>query len=128
MRLIQWTEPSRSLTKAEVDVFYNAPLHKSTLFAFKTKFMDVPTHKGAFSLKMVLSGEEEYRIDRRTVKVTPGQFLLINEGEAYSSLINKETESVSVFLPDKVEQSAFLPPAALVCLVRAESRSNARRS
>lgn len=105
MRLIQWSQSSRSLTKAEVDVFYNAPLHVPTLFAFKTKAMDVPTHSGALSLKMVLSGEETYKFGARTARVTPGQLLLIDEGQAYSSLIEEETESVSIFLPDGDRQA-----------------------
>ncbi len=107
MRLTQWTKPSRSLTKYEVDVFYNAPLQSARLFVFKTKFMEVPTHKGAFSLKMVVSGAEDYRLGNRTARVTPGQILLVNDGETYSSLINQETESVSIFLP-AVESKAIL--------------------
>ena len=107
MQLVQWRQPARDLSRSEVDDFYHRPLSTPTLFKFKTTTLELPAHEGAFSLKLVLSGEEEYRIGRRTIALRPGQYLFVNAGETYSSRIASETESISIFLPEAERQSAI---------------------
>lgn len=107
MRIIKWEKSAHALTQAGIDKFYGAPLQTATAFKFKTKKLDVPPHGGAFSMKTVLSGEEHYRIGKRTVKLATGQMMFINAGETYSSRISAETESVSVFVPEDERISAI---------------------
>ena len=100
MRVAKWSKPSRELTKHEVDIFYDRPLHIPTLFSFKTRKFEVPSVSGAYSLKLVTSGVEEYEVDKRTIRLQPNQLLFVNAGQKYSSRIATETQSVSIFLPE----------------------------
>ena len=106
MQLVQWRQPERELSKSEVDDFYHRPLSAPTLFKFKTAKLELPAHSGAFSLKLVLSGKEEYQIGQRRIELRPGQFLFLNAEETYSSRISSETESISIFLPEAERLSA----------------------
>lgn len=112
MRVEEWEQPSRVLSDYEVDIFFNRPLEAPALFQFTTNQFETPTHAGAFSLKWVMSGEEEYRIGKRSVRLRPGQFLFVNEGEDYSSHIRGKTRSGSLFVPetDQVSALASLTP------------------
>ncbi len=110
MRIISWNSPTRKFAQPEVDDFYEKHLPAPTLFRFKTSNTELPEHGGSLSLKLVLSGEEEYRIGRRCVLLRPGQFLLVNAGQHYSSRIFRETESVSIFFPGH-ERSRLLEAA-----------------
>lgn len=110
MRVIHWQKPSRKFSDAEVDDFYNRQLRKPTLFRFRTKHAELPEHGGELSLKLILHGEEEYQIERRKVVLRPGQMLLINKGQHYSSRVLRETESVSIFFPAR-ERSDLLNAA-----------------
>ena len=107
MHLIQWQQPARELPSSEVDGFFHRPLSSPTLFKFKTENLELPAHRGAFSLKLVLSGMEEYQIGHRIVTLRPGQLLFLNAGETYSSRISRETESISIFLPEEERLAAF---------------------
>ena len=99
MRVHQWQGPGRRITASE-DRFYSSELCESTLFRFSTDYLEVEPHVGAFSLKLVLSGEEQYFFGRRTVTLSPGRFLLVNNGDSYSSRINSPTDSLSIFYRD----------------------------
>lgn len=99
MHVIEWERTSRDFSQHEVDDFYERPLEAPTLFRFTTTNMALPPHGGAFSLKLVLSGEEHYEIGPRRIILRPGQFLFVNDGETYASHINKRTESISIFVP-----------------------------
>ena len=56
-------------------------------------------HVGCLSIKTVLSGEEWYGIDNRRLAVRPGQFLILNDDQRYSCMIDtpEETKVLSVF-------------------------------
>ncbi len=110
MRIVSWKSPSRKFAQTEVDNFYDRQLYAPTLFRFKTSHTELPEHGGSLSLKLVLSGEEEYRIGRRSVVLRPGQFLFLNTGQHYSSRIIRETESVAIFFPDQ-DKSSLLEAA-----------------
>jgi AraC family transcriptional regulator len=66
-------------------------------------------HVGCLSLKTVLSGEEWYQVDGRHVAVRPGQFLILNDDQRYSSSIHKGNgaQSLSVFFQQEFAASVF---------------------
>jgi len=65
-------------------------------------------HVGCLSIKTVLSGEEWYRLDGRNVAVRPGQFLVLNDGQAYSCrIISGPVKTVSVFFGREFSQAVL---------------------
>lgn len=66
-------------------------------------------HVGCLSLKTVLSGEEWYGIDSRQIAVRPGQFLILNDNQTYSSRIHrgKMTRVLSVFFKTEFASAVF---------------------
>jgi AraC family transcriptional regulator len=66
-------------------------------------------HVGCLSLKTVFSGEEWYCVDGRRIAVRPGQFLVLNDDQTYSSCIPKgrSTHDVSVFFQKEFAASAY---------------------
>ena len=105
MQIHQWRGPGYRISASE-DRFFSSPLQESTVFRFSTDFFEVEPHAGAFSIKLVLSGEEHYRFGRRTVALRPGQVLLVNAGDEYSSRIDTLTESLSIFFRDSEFEAA----------------------
>jgi AraC-like DNA-binding protein len=55
----------------------------------------------AFSVKTVNSGREHYFVDRRRITVTPSDYLVLNEGRRYASLLESPRGATSfcVFYP-----------------------------
>ena len=100
MKINQWRDRRIDVTR-EDDVFYKRPLNEITLFRFYTDWCNVEDHEGAFSLKFVLSGSENYRFDRRAVRLSPGRILAANAGETYSSRVDSPCESLSIFYSDR---------------------------
>ena len=99
MEVIEWEKPSRELSQDDIDSFYERPLDAPTLFRFTTNSLALPAHGGAFSLKVVLSGQEHYEIGNRRITLRPSEFLFVNEGETYTSRIEECTEAISIFAP-----------------------------
>ena len=66
-------------------------------------------HIGCLSIKTVLSGEEWYGIDNRQLAVRPGQFLILNDDQKYSSTIDthEKTHVLSVFFRKEFALSVF---------------------
>lgn len=117
MLFTRWTAPDRSLPAAEVHAGFDAHPDETLLFAFTTDRMTVGEHEGAFSLKFVTHGREEYRIGRRRVVLAPGRVLLTNAGQSYASSIETpRTRAISSFLPrsvvDGVTRSLVAQPEA----------------
>jgi AraC-like DNA-binding protein len=54
-------------------------------------------HIGCLSIKTVTSGEEWYTIDKRSIAVRPGQFLMLNDEQEYSSRIESKARTLSIF-------------------------------
>lgn len=100
MQLIRWSQECGSSRVAD-RTFFDGPPKQLHLFSFVTRQMRVQPHGGGFSLKLVMRGREIYRFGARRVELRPGQFLLVESGRTYSSEIAEETESLSLFLPDK---------------------------
>jgi AraC-like DNA-binding protein len=55
----------------------------------------------AFSVKTVTAGREHYYVDRRRITVTPSDYLVLNEGRRYASLLESPERATSfcVFYP-----------------------------
>jgi AraC family transcriptional regulator len=97
VKLTSWKEPCRVIAQAEIDGFYERPLQESCAFLFETGRLELAPHGGAFSLKLVLAGEEEYLIGPRTLCIRPGDILFVNAGETYGSRIRGSCRSLSLF-------------------------------
>jgi len=106
MRIVSWNRPERRIAGEEASGFFDKPLAEPWLFHFSTRRLSVEPHGGAFSLKLVLRGEERYAFGKRIVRLAPGQLLFAAAGRVYASEIAAPTESLSIFLPDG-EASAF---------------------
>jgi AraC-like DNA-binding protein len=100
MLFVRWSAENRILPSAEVDGLFRQLADRILLFAFETNGMQVESHRGQLSLKMVVRGEEQYHVAGRTVALAPGRVLLLNAGEQYASSIDhRGTRSVSFFVP-----------------------------
>jgi AraC family transcriptional regulator len=66
---------------------------------FATRRAEFPEHPGLLSIKAVFSGREVYGVETREVAVNDAAYLVLNEGETYSSHIDsaESVESLSVF-------------------------------
>ncbi|MBO9730164.1 MAG: helix-turn-helix transcriptional regulator [Chitinophaga sp.] len=66
-------------------------------------------HVGCLSIKTVLSGTETYGVEGRQLTVHPGQFLVLNNEQRYSSRIrSKETvQCVSIFFKNEFAATVF---------------------
>lgn len=67
------------------------------------------SHVGCLSFKTVLSGEEWYGINNRRVAVRPGQFLMLNDEQTYSSSIDTvgKVQSFSIFFRNEFASAVF---------------------
>jgi AraC-like DNA-binding protein len=100
MKIVQWSAPRRRIDREEANGFFEAPLDTPWLFHFSTGELRMGRHAGAFSLKLVLAGTEEYRFGNRRMRLRPGELLFAAAGREYASAIEAPAESVSIFLPD----------------------------
>lgn len=65
-------------------------------------------HVGCLSFKTVLSGEEWYGINHHRIAVRPGQFLMLNDDQWYSSRIDHDkVRVVSIFFKNDFASSVF---------------------
>lgn len=66
-------------------------------------------HVGCFSFKTVLSGTEKYIVNGNQITVRPGQFLILNNDQSYSSEIETgmDVQSVAIFFRQKFAVSVF---------------------
>jgi len=66
-------------------------------------------HVGCLSLKTVLSGEEWYGLNNRHIAVRPGQFLMLNDEQTYSSSIDTvgKVQSFSIFFRNEFAAAVF---------------------
>jgi AraC-like DNA-binding protein len=106
LRFVSWSQAERRIAGEEASDFFDRPLAEPWLFHFTTSRLKVDPHAGAFSLKVVLSGEECYAFGKRAVRLRPGQLLFTAADRVYASEVAIPTESLSIFLPDAAA-SAF---------------------
>ena len=71
-------------------------LENNVIIRAEAKEVYFPEHWGPLSIKCCLEGTENYAIGSRFYSVNPGNFLVLNEGQHYSSYIHSK-EKVSSF-------------------------------
>jgi len=66
-------------------------------------------HAGCLSIKTILSGEEWYGIDRHSLVVRPGQFLVLNDDQRYSCRTSRgeKVRGLSVFFKKEFASAVF---------------------
>lgn len=115
MVITSWQQHTRVISGPSIRDFYDRPICETHAFLFDTQRLELPSHAGSFSLKLVLSGEEEYRVGKRIIRIRPGEMLFINGGEIYGSRIRIPTRSLSIFFPTHcvadVQRLLFPEPA-----------------
>jgi AraC-like DNA-binding protein len=63
-------------------------------------------HVGCLSIKTIVSGEEWYGIGKRNIAVRPGQFLILNDEQAYSCRVEM-AQVLSIFFRKEFASSVF---------------------
>lgn len=81
------------------NIIFNAAVNKSYC----------EEHVGCLSLKTVLSGEEWYHVNNIPIAVRPGQLLILNEDQPYSSRIDSDEKvrSLAVFFKKEFAAGVF---------------------
>jgi AraC family transcriptional regulator len=79
-----------------------ASLQSGVFYIKGTKFEECEPHVTRLSLNFNLDNSQSYFIGRREFKVSPGRFLLINEGQSFTTFSDSETESRMITLAFKV--------------------------
>jgi AraC family transcriptional regulator len=98
----RWVAEERRLPAAEVDGYFGEVADRILLFAFETNRLEVETHSGHLSVKLVARGAERYHVHGRSVLIQPGDILVLRAGERYGSTVEERgTRSVSFFLPPR---------------------------
>jgi AraC family transcriptional regulator len=100
VNITTWGQPARVISAPSIRGFYEQPIVETHAFLFRTRRLELPSHPGSFSIKMVLDGEEDYLLGNRSIRIRPGDLLFLNAGQHYGSRIRKPTCSMSLFFPD----------------------------
>lgn len=101
VHVVSWATPQRRIAGVEADDFFGSKLEEPWLFHYRTSKMEVPPHEAAFSLKLTLAREERYNFGRRAVPLRAGQILFTSSGRTYGSEVQRESECLSLFLPER---------------------------
>ncbi len=82
---------------------------ENIIFNASSSFSYCHEHVGCLSLKVLFKGEETYTVDHQRLTLRPGQFLVLNNDQTYSSHIQKgdQTKILSVFFQKDFAASVF---------------------
>jgi AraC family transcriptional regulator len=82
---------------------------KNVIIHARSNQADYPEHWGPLSIKSAFKGNENYRLNRGEVAVNENNYLIINEGNYYSSYIDsdKEVESFTINFSPALVQDAL---------------------
>lgn len=82
---------------------------ENVIFNASSSFSYCHEHVGCLSLKTIFQGEETYTVDHQRLTLRPGQFLVLNNDQTYSSHIQKgeHTRILSVFFQKDFAASVF---------------------
>lgn len=81
-------------------------IRKNFIVHFTDSEKEMTKHYSPLSIKCSMKGKEVHRTSDGNYEVTPGQYLLINNGQKCESSIEKTTESFSVYFePEFVNES-----------------------
>lgn len=92
--------------------------NKNFIVHFTTKDSALNNHVSPLSVKCLMKGEEIYKTSGGSYKVTPGKYLIVNEGQDCSSHIENEAETFSLYFDtdfaNEVLQSFMSPSDKLL--------------
>ena len=79
--------------------FYSRWGRENCLILARTRHAEYDLYRQRLSIKTACGGRERYFVDRRTVAVDDDNYLILNDGQRYGSLIEspREVESFSIF-------------------------------
>ena len=79
------------------------------IFNALSSYSHCDNHVGCLSFKTVLSGEEWYGINNRSIAVRPGQFLMLNDDQNYSCHMDtgEKVRCLSIFFKKEFASSVF---------------------
>ena len=79
------------------------------VLAFRASDIFFKAHKTALSIKCAFKGEEIYEINNRRIAVDDNSYLILNNGQEYSSYIEarREVESFCIFFSEKFINDMF---------------------
>jgi AraC-like DNA-binding protein len=82
---------------------------ENIIFNASSSYSYCEGHVGCLSLKVLFTGEETYTVDHQRLALRPGQFLLLNDDQTYSSHIQRgeQTKILSVFFQKDFAASVF---------------------
>ena len=81
--------------------------HHNVIFNAFSRQIECENHVGCLSLKTISTGEEWYHVDGRPIAVRPGQFLILNDNQTYSSRIDAAAKVFSIFFQKDFAASVF---------------------
>jgi AraC family transcriptional regulator len=101
--------PNHSTAGFDEQLHYSRFKKHNIIFNALSSQSQCDKHVGCLSFKTVLSGEEWYGIDNRQVAVRPGQFLILNDDQTYSSRIHpgEATRVLSIFFKREYACAVF---------------------
>jgi len=86
---------------------------RNVIFHAKTKAAEYPEHWGCLSVKTVISGVENFFIEREKFALTKDKYLILNHGQHYGSQVYAESE-VESFTINYTEEFVALALQALL--------------
>jgi AraC family transcriptional regulator len=93
--------PPRPLTPSNASFrrdFYSRWGREWTVVAGSARYAEYAPFEQALSVKTVSAGREHYFVDRRRITVTPNDYLVLNEGRRYGSLLESPQVATSFCL------------------------------
>src|SRR6187431_2884905 len=101
--------PDHTHTGFDAQEHFNKFKKYNIIFNARTSKSYCDEHVGCLSFKTVLKGEEWYGIGNQQKAVRPGQFLILNDDQPYSSWIDTDdsVQSLSIFFKKEFASSVF---------------------
>jgi len=81
--------PDHSQPGFDEDLHFSHFRKSNVIFNTTTQTGGCDDHVGCLSIKTIASGESWYRIGERNLTLRPGQFLILNDSQTYSSRVNQ---------------------------------------
>lgn len=95
--------PDFSRSNFNIKNYYNTYINSNVVVNASAVNIHYPDHGGPLSIKYVTKGNEYYITNRCKYRVTPENFLVLNQWQSYESYIDSEenVESIAVFFMPK---------------------------
>ena len=102
--------PPRPLTRSNAGFraqFYARWGQENAIICGRSRHVEYAPHKQTLSIKLAWGGSETYFVGKRRLTVDDDQYLILNEGRTYSSVLQgqREVDSFCVFFRPNVSAS-----------------------